>query len=57
MSGHVGLYAKDARSRGELRELRRRPVDDLAVHASKYRLNVQARDGNGTVAGERNDGL
>jgi len=57
VSGHVGLYPKDTRSRGELRELRRRPVDDLAVHASKYRLNVQARDGNGTVAGERNDGL
>jgi hypothetical protein len=40
-----------------LSELRRGPIDDLAVHASKYRLNVQTWDGNGTVAGERNDGL
>jgi uncharacterized protein YjiS (DUF1127 family) len=40
VSCHVRLYAKDARSRGELRELRRRAVDDLAVYASKYCLNV-----------------
>ena len=57
MSGHVLLYAQDARRRGKLCELRRRPVDDLAVHTGKHRLNVQARDRNGTVAGERNDGL
>jgi len=57
VSGHVRLYPKHARSRGELRELRRCPVDDLAVHAGKYRLNVEAWDGNRTVAGERDDGL
>lgn len=57
MSGHVRLYAEDARRRGELRELRRRSVDDLAVHTAEHRLNVQAGDRNGTVASERNDGL
>ncbi len=57
MSSHVRLYPKDARGSGELRELRGGPIDDLAVYASKYRLNVQAWHRNGTVAGERDDGL
>jgi hypothetical protein len=57
VSGYVRLYTEDARGRRELRELRGRPVDDLAVHTAEHRLNMQARDRNGTVAGERNDGL
>ncbi len=57
MSGDVRLDTEDARSRGKLRELRRRPVDNLAVDAGQHRLNVKAGNGHRTIAGERDDGL